>query len=233
MFIKWLNLNSKNSSSVILFVGIYEFVSKAISNIFFENSDKFLFKFLFNILLINSPSLFDHMSIFKPFCAGSYNPANFIVDDSISLFISISELDWTDNVVLVFRLLLAFIFEVEFSLLMMSFFSIFQISIGSFAKEQLEKNQENYKNLEYYEEQIINHIENPTGRIKYKDTRKITIGTSKKDILSYRSRKKGAFYNCFVFYFVLLRLALCFANSLKHSPVLQNWRCKYQNHYFP
>jgi TATA-box binding protein (TBP) (component of TFIID and TFIIIB) len=57
--------------------------------------------------------------------------------------------------------------------------------------------------LKNYEEQIINHIENPTGRIKYKDTRKITIGTSKKDILSYRSRKKGAFYNCFV---VILRI---------------------------
>ena len=79
------------------------------------------------------------MSIFRPFCAGSYNPANFIVDDSISLFISISELDWTDNAVLVFRLLLAFIFEVEFSLLMMSFFSIFHISMGSLAKEQVQK----------------------------------------------------------------------------------------------
>jgi hypothetical protein len=78
-----------------------------------------------------------------------------------------------------------------------------QIKLNSTSKEELEKNQENYKNLEYYEEQIINHIENPTGKIKYKDTRKITIGTSKKDILSYRSRKKGAFYNCFV---VILRI---------------------------
>jgi len=78
-----------------------------------------------------------------------------------------------------------------------------QIKLNSTSKEELEKNRENYKNLEYYEEHIINHIENPTGRIKYKDTRKITIGTSKKDILSYRSRKKGAFYNCFV---VILRI---------------------------
>lgn len=78
-----------------------------------------------------------------------------------------------------------------------------QIKLNSTSKEELEKNQENYKNFEYYEEHIINHIENPTGRIKYKDTRKITIGTSKKDILSYRSRKKGAFYNCFV---VILRI---------------------------
>ena len=47
-------------------------------------------------------------------------------------------------------------------------------------------------------QQIINHIENPNGRITFKDTRKISIGISKKDILSYRSKKKGAFYNCFV-----------------------------------
>ena len=78
-----------------------------------------------------------------------------------------------------------------------------QIKLNSASKEELEKNQENYKNLQYYEEQVINHIENPNGRIKYKDTRKISIGTCKKDILSYRSRKKGAFYNCFV---VILRI---------------------------
>ena len=34
--------------------------------------------------------------------------------------------------------------------------------------------------------------------IKYKDIRKVTIGISKKDIVSYRVKQKGAFYNCFV-----------------------------------
>lgn len=48
------------------------------------------------------------------------------------------------------------------------------------------------------EELVITHIENPNGRIKYKDIRKITIGLSNKDITSYRSKKKSAFYNCFV-----------------------------------
>ena len=48
------------------------------------------------------------------------------------------------------------------------------------------------------DEFIITHIENPNGRIKYKDIRKVSIGLSNKDITSYRSKKKSAFYNCFV-----------------------------------
>jgi hypothetical protein len=55
----------------------------------------------------------------------------------------------------------------------------------------------------YYEEHIITHIDNPTGRIKFKDIRKISIGISKKDIISFRCKKKSAFYNCFV---IILRL---------------------------
>jgi hypothetical protein len=57
----------------------------------------------------------------------------------------------------------------------------------------------------YYDEQIITSINNPTGRIKFKDIRKVTIGLSKKDIMSYRSKKKSAFYNCFV---LILRIKL-------------------------
>jgi len=50
----------------------------------------------------------------------------------------------------------------------------------------------------YSEQQIITKINNEMGRIKFKDIRKISIGISKKDVLSYRSKKKSAFYNCFV-----------------------------------
>ena len=60
-------------------------------------------------------------------------------------------------------------------------------------------------NEPYYEQQIITSINNPTGRIKFKDSRKITIGMSKKDIMSYRSKKKSAFYNCFV---LILRIQI-------------------------
>jgi TATA-box binding protein (TBP) (component of TFIID and TFIIIB) len=49
----------------------------------------------------------------------------------------------------------------------------------------------------YYDEYIIKHINNPNGRIKFKDIRKITIGISTKDITSCRLKKKQAFYNCF------------------------------------
>lgn len=52
------------------------------------------------------------------------------------------------------------------------------------------------------EKQTITHIENK-GRIKYKDVCKINIGLSKKDITSYKCKKKGAFYNCFV---IILRI---------------------------
>ena len=48
------------------------------------------------------------------------------------------------------------------------------------------------------EQQQIQLINNPEGKVKFKDIRKISIGTCKKDILSYRSKKKSAFYNCFV-----------------------------------
>jgi len=56
-----------------------------------------------------------------------------------------------------------------------------------------EKNRHNY-----VDEHIIQRIVNADGRIKYKDVRKISVGLSKKDIISYRCKKKGAFYNCFV-----------------------------------
>ena len=48
------------------------------------------------------------------------------------------------------------------------------------------------------EEHVITHIENPEGRIKFKDVRKVSVGICKKDLVSSRGKKKGAFYNCFV-----------------------------------
>ena len=74
-----------------------------------------------------------------------------------------------------------------------------QMKINSTSREQLENIQEKLKQVDrHYTEQIISHIENPDGRIKFKDIRKINIGLSRKDIESYRARLKGAFYNCFV-----------------------------------
>jgi hypothetical protein len=50
----------------------------------------------------------------------------------------------------------------------------------------------------YYEEFIIEHIENPNGRIPYKDQRKVSIGICKKDLQGNNAKKKRAFFNCFV-----------------------------------
>ena len=53
-------------------------------------------------------------------------------------------------------------------------------------------------NNNHVDEYIITRIVNHDGRIKFKDVRKISIGLSNKDIISYRCKRKGAFYNCFV-----------------------------------
>lgn len=63
-----------------------------------------------------------------------------------------------------------------------------------------EKNKDNY-----LDDLIISQIHKPEGRLKYKDIRKLSIGICKKDITSYRCKKKSAFYNCFV---VIMRI-LC------------------------
>lgn len=80
-----------------------------------------------------------------------------------------------------------------------------QIKYNSKSEEELNMIQEKIKKELYFEEQVITSINNPNGRIKFKDIRKITIGISKKDILSYRSKKKQAFYNCFV---MIMRLKI-------------------------
>jgi hypothetical protein len=73
-----------------------------------------------------------------------------------------------------------------------------QIKFNSTTIEELNTIQEKLKNEIYFEEHIITSINNPTGRITFKDIRKVSIGISKKDLTSYRCKKKSAFYNCFV-----------------------------------
>ena len=73
-----------------------------------------------------------------------------------------------------------------------------QKKFNSLTIEELDYIKEKLKKENYFEEHVITSINNPTGRIKFKDIRKVSIGLSKKDIMSYRSKKKSAFYNCFV-----------------------------------
>jgi hypothetical protein len=78
-----------------------------------------------------------------------------------------------------------------------------QMKFNSSTIEDYQIIQDLVKKEIYYEENVITSINNPAGRIKFKDIRKVSIGISKKDIMSYRSKKKSAFYNCFV---LILRL---------------------------
>ncbi len=80
-----------------------------------------------------------------------------------------------------------------------------QMKFKSTKEEDLNIIKEKLKEIPFYEENIIKSINNPSGRIKFKDIRKISIGISKKDLTSYRCKKKSAFDNCFV---LLLRLEI-------------------------
>ena len=80
-----------------------------------------------------------------------------------------------------------------------------QMKINSFTPEELEEVNDKLKHEVYVEENVITSINNPTGRIKFKDVRKVGVGICKKDLVSYRCKQKSAFYNCFV---LILRLKI-------------------------
>jgi len=58
---------------------------------------------------------------------------------------------------------------------------------------------------DYFVEQNVLYTteEHSVRQDNFKDVRKINIGITKKDIISYRSKQKSAFYNCFV---IILRI---------------------------
>ena len=63
---------------------------------------------------------------------------------------------------------------------------------------------------------IVPTIDNPNGRIKFKDVRKLSIGISKKDITSCRRKQKGAFYNCLV---IIIRIKMPDETSFREMHV--------------
>ena len=78
-----------------------------------------------------------------------------------------------------------------------------QMKFNSATEEEVEELIKKTNEYEYSTTHIIQQIINPNGRIKFKDVRKINIGLGKKDLLTYRTKPKSAFYNCFV---VLVRI---------------------------
>ncbi len=79
-----------------------------------------------------------------------------------------------------------------------------QMKFNLTSEEELNDINEKLKNIEYYKTDIIHSNKYNHGKKQiFKDVRKINIGLSKRDITSYRSKQKSAFYNCFV---VILRI---------------------------
>ena len=64
---------------------------------------------------------------------------------------------------------------------------------------------DNFKNKILQEKnvkvKILNQINNPNGRIQFKDVRKVDIGFCRNDIVNPKKESKSAFYNCFVMFF--------------------------------
>jgi len=79
-----------------------------------------------------------------------------------------------------------------------------QMKFSTSSQDELNEIESQLKNQYCVNQYVIEHIENPNGRIKFKDQRKISIGISKKDITSYRIKQKRAFFNCFVVIFRVL-----------------------------
>ena len=73
-----------------------------------------------------------------------------------------------------------------------------QMKFNSLTENEYMEVKSNLENEKFVDEYVITSINNPNSRIKFKDIRKITVGISKKDIISYRCKKRSAFYNCFV-----------------------------------
>lgn len=78
-------------------------------------------------------------------------------------------------------------------------------------KKQMKFNFLNPDEVNHFEEQIVheknvkvkilNQINNPSGRVQFKDVRKVDIGFCKNDIINPKKESKSAFYNCFVMFF--------------------------------
>jgi TATA-box binding protein (TBP) (component of TFIID and TFIIIB) len=92
-----------------------------------------------------------------------------------------------------------------------------QMKFTSFTPESLRGIKDRLSNETVYVDEQINYtIDNPDGRIQFKDVRKISIGLSKRDLISPKSRKIGAFYNCLA---IILRIQMPLEESFREMHV--------------
>ena len=78
-----------------------------------------------------------------------------------------------------------------------------QMKFNSLTLEEVHEIEIEKAKYKYVDDYVISQVHATEGRNKFKDIRKVSIGVCKKDITSYRCKRKSAFYNCFV---VILRL---------------------------
>jgi hypothetical protein len=72
-----------------------------------------------------------------------------------------------------------------------------QMKFNSSSQEELDEVLSHCDDTVFTDHHILSRIVKPEGRITFRDIRKISQGLCKKDITSYRCKRKGAFYNCF------------------------------------
>lgn len=72
-----------------------------------------------------------------------------------------------------------------------------QMKFNSSSQEELDEVLSHCHDTVFTDHHILSRIVKPEGRITFRDIRKISQGLCKKDITSYRCKRKGAFYNCF------------------------------------
>ena len=81
-----------------------------------------------------------------------------------------------------------------------------QMKFNSTSQEEVDEISKHLDNEYYYTQQVLTSVNEPSGvKNWFKDVRKISVGISKKDIVSYRCKQKCAFYNCFV---MILRIMI-------------------------
>lgn len=76
-----------------------------------------------------------------------------------------------------------------------------QIKFNFKDKEEVAQFERQYGEVDFFKKmKILNQIDNPNGRVPFKDVRKIDIGICRKDLARiHKKTEKSAFYNCFVF----------------------------------
>ena len=89
---------------------------------------------------------------------------------------------------------------------------LYTMPIEGVIKKQIKYNFENAEEIVEVENKIANEnavemdvLSKSNSINKFKEVRKISIGTCKKDITTHRGKKKSAFYNCFV---LIIRLEI-------------------------